>query len=126
MAEREILRGKVLSYPAEENKGLVEVSIGAYDKNGDTVYARVEQGMSGFSSSPPEVWMVMAVRSLVSSRVTRWPERVRNCLMSFFSVQQAAVCSSPPGRWIWMILQGQNGLAAASIRRSDRAWGGSA
>ena len=28
MAEREILRGKVLSYPAEENKGLVEVSIG--------------------------------------------------------------------------------------------------
>ena len=47
MAEREILRGKVLSYPAEENKGLVEVSIGAYDKNGDTVYARVEQGMSG-------------------------------------------------------------------------------
>ena len=47
MAEREILRGKVLSYPAEENKGLVEVSIGAYDKNGDTVYARVEQVMSG-------------------------------------------------------------------------------
>ena len=47
MAEREILRGKVLSYPAEENKGLVEVSIGAYDKDGDTVYARVEQSMSG-------------------------------------------------------------------------------
>lgn len=47
MAEREILRGKVLSYPAEKNKGLVEVSIGAYDKSGDTVYARVELGMSG-------------------------------------------------------------------------------
>lgn len=47
MAECEILRGKVLSYPAEKNKGLVEVSIGAYDKSGDTVYARVEQGMSG-------------------------------------------------------------------------------
>ena len=28
MAEREILRGKVLSYPAEKDKGLVEVSIG--------------------------------------------------------------------------------------------------
>ncbi len=47
MAEREILRGKVLSYPSEKNKGLVEVAIGAYDKSGDTVYARVEQGMSG-------------------------------------------------------------------------------
>lgn len=47
MAQREILRGKVLSYPAEKNKGLVEVSIGAYDKSGDTVYALVEQGMSG-------------------------------------------------------------------------------
>ena len=47
MAEREILRGKVLSYPAEKDKGLVEVSIGAYAKDGDTVYARVEQSMSG-------------------------------------------------------------------------------
>jgi len=43
----EILRGKVVSYPAEKDKGLVEVSIGAYDKDGDTVYARVEQSMSG-------------------------------------------------------------------------------
>ncbi len=47
MAEREILRGKVTSYPADEDKGLVEVSIGAYDQDGDTVYARVEQSMSG-------------------------------------------------------------------------------
>lgn len=47
MAEREILRGKVLSYPKEKDKGLVEVSIGAYDENSDTVYARVEQSMSG-------------------------------------------------------------------------------
>lgn len=47
MAEREILRGKVLSYPAEKDKGLVEVSIGAYAEDGDTVYARVEQSMSG-------------------------------------------------------------------------------
>ncbi len=44
---REILRGKVVSYPAEKDKGLVEVSIGAYDKDGDTVYAQVEQSMSG-------------------------------------------------------------------------------
>lgn len=47
MAEREILRGKVLSYPAEKDKGLVEVSIGAYAEESDTVYARVEQSMSG-------------------------------------------------------------------------------
>lgn len=47
MAEREILRGKVVSYPAEKNKGLVEVSIGPYDQDGDTVYARVWQSMSG-------------------------------------------------------------------------------
>lgn len=47
MAEREILRGKVLSYPAEKSKGLVEVSIGAYAEAGDTVYARVEQSISG-------------------------------------------------------------------------------
>ena len=47
MAEREILRGKVLSYPQEENKGLLEVSIGAYAEDSDTVYARVEQSMSG-------------------------------------------------------------------------------
>lgn len=44
---REILRGKVLSYPAEGDKGLVEVSIGAYAEKSDTVYARVEQSMSG-------------------------------------------------------------------------------
>ena len=47
MGKREILRGKVTSYPADGDKGLVEVSIGAYDENGDTVYARVEQSMSG-------------------------------------------------------------------------------
>lgn len=47
MAERKVLRGKVLSYPAEIGKGLVEVSIGAYAENSDTVYARVEQSMSG-------------------------------------------------------------------------------
>ena len=50
MAEREILRGKVLSYPAEKDKGLVEVSIGAYAKDGDTVYARVEQSKIGRAS----------------------------------------------------------------------------
>lgn len=44
---REILRGKVLSYPEEGDKGLVEVSIGAYAEKSDTVYARVEQSMSG-------------------------------------------------------------------------------
>lgn len=47
MAEREILRGRVSSYPADGDKGLVEVSIGAYDRERDTIYARVEQSMSG-------------------------------------------------------------------------------
>lgn len=47
MAERGILRGKVISYPAEKDRGLVEVSIGAYAEKSDTVYARVEQSMSG-------------------------------------------------------------------------------
>ena len=47
MAEREILRGRVISYPAEEDKGLVEVSIGAYAEERGSVYARVEQSMSG-------------------------------------------------------------------------------
>ena len=47
MAEREVLRGKVTSYPADSDKGLVEVSIGAYDEENDTIYARVGQSMSG-------------------------------------------------------------------------------
>ena len=47
MAEREILRGKVISYPVEKDKGLVEVSIGAYAEECGAVYARVEQSMSG-------------------------------------------------------------------------------
>lgn len=47
MVQRQILRGRVTAYPTEGDKGLVEVSIGAYDQNGDTVYARAEQGVSG-------------------------------------------------------------------------------
>ncbi len=47
MGEREILRGRVTAYPSEQDKGLVEVSIGAYDQANDTVYARVEQSVSG-------------------------------------------------------------------------------
>lgn len=47
MTEREVLRGKVTAYPTEDDKGLVEVSIGAYDKDSSTVYARMEHSMSG-------------------------------------------------------------------------------
>lgn len=47
MAEREVLRGKVTSYPTDSDKGLVEVSIGAYDEENDTICARVGQSMSG-------------------------------------------------------------------------------
>ena len=47
MPEREILRGRVTAYPGEKDKGLVEVSVGAYGQENDTVYARVEQSVSG-------------------------------------------------------------------------------
>lgn len=47
MTEREILRGRVTAYPGEQEKGLVEVSVGAYDQESDTVHARVEQSVSG-------------------------------------------------------------------------------
>lgn len=47
MAEREILRGRVTSYPGDSDKGLVEVSIGACDGENDAVYAQVGQSMSG-------------------------------------------------------------------------------
>lgn len=47
MGKREILRGKVTSYPADGDKGLVEVSVGAYDQENDTLYARAGQAMSG-------------------------------------------------------------------------------
>ena len=47
MPKGSILRGKVSAYPSEKDKGLVEVRIGAFDSENDTVYARVEQSMSG-------------------------------------------------------------------------------
>lgn len=47
MTECELLRGKVKAYPTDKNKGLVEVQIGAYQKDKDTVFARIEQNISG-------------------------------------------------------------------------------
>jgi len=43
----ELLRGKVTAYPGGKDKGLVEVSIGAYDQKQDKVFARVEQSIVG-------------------------------------------------------------------------------
>ncbi len=45
--ESGIFRGKVTSYPAKKEKGLVEVSIGAYDKDKDKLVARVDQSQTG-------------------------------------------------------------------------------
>ncbi len=45
--EHQILRGKVTAYPDEENKGLVEVAVGAYGEQADKVFARVEHSLSG-------------------------------------------------------------------------------
>lgn len=47
MAQQMVLRGKVSAYPDDKDKGLVEVKIGAYDAQNDTVLARAEQSMSG-------------------------------------------------------------------------------
>lgn len=47
MAERVLLRGKVTAYPADRSKGLVEVRIGAYQKDKDTVHARIGQTVPG-------------------------------------------------------------------------------
>jgi len=45
--EHLILRGKVTAYPDEENKGLVEVAVGAFDEDGEKVFARMEHSLSG-------------------------------------------------------------------------------
>ncbi len=45
--EELVLRGKVTAYPDGKNKGCVEVAVGAYGQDGDTVFARVEQSLSG-------------------------------------------------------------------------------
>lgn len=66
MAEREILRGKVLSYPGEKDKGLVEVSIGAYAQGGDTVYAQAAQSMSG-------VYWLPEIGDVVEVELSRLP-----------------------------------------------------
>lgn len=47
MCEHTILRGTVTAYPSDRDKGLVEVRIGAFDSQNNTVLARVEQTMSG-------------------------------------------------------------------------------
>lgn len=47
MASHEILRGKVTAYPAEDYKGLVEVAISALHTEGNTMYARAEQSVTG-------------------------------------------------------------------------------
>lgn len=47
MSQQIVLRGKVSAYPSDDDKGLVEVKIGAYDAQNDTVLARAEQSMSG-------------------------------------------------------------------------------
>ena len=45
--DHDILRGKVTAYPSGDQKGLVEVTVGAYDGENATVYARAQQGLAG-------------------------------------------------------------------------------
>lgn len=66
MADYDILRGKVTAYPKDKDKGLVEVSVGAYDKDHDTVFARVEQSMSG-------VYWLPEIGDVVEVEVPRIP-----------------------------------------------------
>ena len=47
MGKGSIMRGRVSAYPSEKMKGMVEVRIGGFDSENDTVYAKVEQSMSG-------------------------------------------------------------------------------
>lgn len=47
MAEHNLLRGKVISYPTDDSQGLVEVQIGSYQEEQDTVLARMEHSVSG-------------------------------------------------------------------------------
>lgn len=60
MAERVLLRGKVTAHPADKDKGLVEVRIGAYQKDKDTVYARIGQTIPGLYWLP-EIGSVVEV-----------------------------------------------------------------
>ena len=47
MNECDLLRGKVTAHLGDKEKGLVEVSLGGYDREQDKLHARVEQSMSG-------------------------------------------------------------------------------
>lgn len=66
MAEYDLLRGKVKAYPKDKNKGLVEITVGTYDKGHDTIYARVEQSMSG-------VYWLPEIGDVVEVEVPRIP-----------------------------------------------------
>lgn len=47
MPDYDLLRGKVTAHLGDKEKGLVEVSLGGYDKDQDKIHARVEQAVSG-------------------------------------------------------------------------------
>lgn len=47
MPDYDLLRGKVTAHLGDKEKGLIEVSLGGYDKDQDKLHARVEQTVSG-------------------------------------------------------------------------------
>lgn len=47
MPDYDLLRGKVTAHLGDKEKGLIEVSLGGYDKDQDKLHARVEQAVSG-------------------------------------------------------------------------------
>ena len=68
MREHTILRGKVSAYPAEGDKGLVEVMVGAYEAGKDTVLARVAQSLPG-------VYWLPEIGDVVEVELPRLPGR---------------------------------------------------
>lgn len=47
MGDYDLLRGKVTAHLGEQERGMVEVALGGYDKDQDKLHARVSQSMSG-------------------------------------------------------------------------------
>lgn len=66
MGDYDLLRGKVTAHLGDREKGLVEVSLGSYDKDRDKLHARVAQSMSG-------VYWLPEVGDIVEVLVPRTP-----------------------------------------------------
>ena len=66
MDNYDLLRGKVTAHLSEQNKGMVEVALGGYDKEQDKLHARIAQSMSG-------VYWLPEIGDIVEVLVPRTP-----------------------------------------------------